>query len=133
MITIWVLGVTMIFMFVGWFAVTMWTGSSERRQLAAAADQAAQAGATALDTDAFRGSGVRQLAPELAEQRALASLAEQDIDDLLTGYEVDATVGQVTVILEGEVDIGLLRIFDVDDDPIEVRVTAVGYPRGDAP
>ena len=54
MITLWMLGVTLIVMFVGWFSVTMWTGSSQRRQLAAAADQAAQAGATALDADAFR-------------------------------------------------------------------------------
>ena len=51
MITLWLLGVTLIVMFVGWFSVTMWTGSSQRRQLAAAADQAAQAGATALDVD----------------------------------------------------------------------------------
>ena len=86
MITLWLLGVTLIVMFVGWFSVTMWTGSSQRRQLAAAADQAAQAGATALDVDAFRQSGVRQLDPALAEQRALGSLAEQGIDDLLTGY-----------------------------------------------
>ena len=91
MLTIWMLGVTLIIMFVGWFSVTMWTGSRQRRQLAAAADQAAQAGATALDVTAFRSSGVRQLDPGLAEQRAEGSLAEQDIDDLLTGYEIEAT------------------------------------------
>jgi hypothetical protein len=130
MITIWILGVTLIVMFVGWFAVSMWSGSSERRQLAAAADQAAQAGATALDVTAFRSSGVRQLDPNLAQERALASLAEQGVEDLLTDYEVTADSAQVVVVLNGEIDIGLLRIFDVDDDPIPVHVTAVGYPRG---
>ena len=48
-ITLLMIGSTMIVMFVGWLAFTMWNGSNERRQLAAAADQAAQAGATALD------------------------------------------------------------------------------------
>lgn len=132
-ITVWILGVTLIVMFVGWFSVTLWTGSSQRRQLAAAADQAAQAGATALDVAAFRSSGVRQLDPGIAEERARASLAEQEVDELLTGYDVAATPGQVVVVLEGEVDVGLLRIFDVDDEPIPVRVRAVGYPRGEGP
>ena len=53
-ITLLMIGSTMIVMFVGWIAFTMWNGSNERRQLAAAADQAAQAGATALDAAAFR-------------------------------------------------------------------------------
>ena len=57
------IGSTMIVMFVGWIAFTMWNGSNERRQLAAAADQAAQAGATALDPAAFRATGARQLDP----------------------------------------------------------------------
>ena len=57
----------------------------------------------------------------------------QDIDDLLTGYQIDATASQIVVVLEGEVDVGLLRIFDVDDDPIQVRVTAVGYPHEEMP
>ena len=132
-ITLLMIGATLIVMFVGWLAFTLWAGSSERRQLASAADQAAQAGATALDVDVFRQSGIRQLAPGLAEQRAFDSLTSQGVDDLLTSYQISADTGQVTVILEGEIDIGLLRIFDVNDDPIEVRVTAVGFPHGGAP
>ena len=132
-ITLWVLGVTLIVMFVGWFSVTLWTGSDQRRQLAAAADQAAQAGATALDTNAFRATGTRQLDPTLARHRALASLAEQDIDQQLTGYRVDATTSQVTVTLDGQVDIGLLRIFDSGEGSIAVHVTATGYPQGATP
>ena len=116
-ITLLMIGATMIVMFVGWIAFTMWNGSNERRQLAAAADQAAQAGATALDAAAFRASGARQLDPAAAEQRALASLADQDIDDMLTDYSVNATADQIVVVLEGQVDIGLLRIFDVNSGP----------------
>ena len=133
MITLWVLGMTLIVMFIGWFSVTLWTGADQRRQLAAAADQAAQAGATALDISTFRSSGVRQLDPAIARDRALASLAEQDIGELLTDYRVDASSSQVVVVLDGEVDVGLLRIFDVGDDTIAVHVTAVGYPQGAVP
>ena len=132
-ITLLMLGSTMIVMFVGWLAFTMWNGSNERRQLAAAADQAAQAGATALDPAAFRASGARQLDPSAAEQRALDNLAEQGIDDMLTDYSVNATADQIVVVLEGEVDIGLLRIFDVNSGPIEVRVTAIGIPSEETP
>lgn len=132
-ITLLMIGATLIVMFVGWLAFTLWAGSSERRQLASAADQAAQAGATALDVDAFRRSGSRQLAPGLAEQRALESLTSQGVGDLLTSYQITADTAQITVVLEGEIDIGLLRIFDVDDDPIEVQVRAVGYPQGGTP
>jgi Flp pilus assembly protein TadG len=132
-VTLLMIGATMIVMFVGWIAFTMWNGSNERRQLAAAADQAAQAGATALDAAAFRATGARQLDPALAEQRASESLTLQGVSGLLTSYQISADTGRVTVTLEGEIDIGLLRIFDVDDDPIEVRVTAIGYPQGGAP
>jgi len=132
-ITLLMIGATLIVMFVGWLAFTLWAGASERRQLASAADQAAQAGATALNVTVFRQSGTRQLAPDLAEQRALDSLTSQGVDDLLTSYRISADTAQVTVILEGEIDIGLLRIFDLNDDPIQVRVTAVGYPQGGAP
>jgi Flp pilus assembly protein TadG len=132
-VTLLMIGATMIVMFVGWIAFTMWNGSNERRQLAAAADQAAQAGATALDVTAFRATGVRQLDPAAAEQRAIASLADQDIEDKLTDYAVNATAGQIVVALEGQVDVGLLRIFHVNGGPIEVRVTAVGIPSQEAP
>ena len=94
-ITLLMIGSTMIVMFVGWIAFTMWNGSNERRHLAAAADQAAQAGATALDPAAFRASGARQLDPSAAEQRALDNLAEQGIDDMLTDYSVNATADQI--------------------------------------
>lgn len=132
-ITLWVLGVTLVVMFVGWFSVTLWTGSDQRRQLAAAADQAAQAGATALDTATFRTSGVRQLDPAAARERAIASLAEQHIDRLLTDYRVDASTTQVTVTLDGVVDIGFLRIFDSGDGSVAVHVSATGYPQGATP
>jgi hypothetical protein len=132
-VTLLMIGATMIVMFVGWIAFTMWNGSNERRQLAAAADQAAQAGATALDAAAFRATGARQLDPAAAEQRAIASLADQDIEDKLTDYSVNATADQIVVVLEGQVDIGLLRIFDVNSGPIEVRVTAVGIPSEEVP
>jgi hypothetical protein len=132
-VTLLMIGATMIVMFVGWIAFTMWNGSNERRQLAAAADQAAQAGATALDVTAFRATGARQLDPAAAEQRAIASLADQGIEDKLTNYAVDATADQIVVVLEGQVDIGLLRIFDVNNGPIEVRVTAVGIPSEEVP
>jgi Flp pilus assembly protein TadG len=130
MVVLWTLGMVLVVMFVGWLSFDLWAAFSERRQLAAAADQAAQAGATALDVDAFRAGGVQQLDPALAETRAEESLGGQDVDGL-TGYEIDATTAQVVVVLRGEVDLGLLRIFDVDGPPLQVEVTAIGVPQGE--
>ena len=132
-VTLLMIGVTMIVMFVGWFSFTMWNGSNERRQLAAAADQAAQAGATALDAAAFRASGVRQLDPAAAEQRAIASLADQDIEDMLTDYSINATADQIVVVLEGQVDVGLLRIFDVNRGPDRSPCHRRRHPPEEAP
>jgi uncharacterized protein (DUF849 family) len=74
--------------------------------LASAADQAAQAGATALDVDVFRTTGVRQLDPGLAERRALDALASQNLDRI-TGVSINATTQQVVVVVEADVELGV--------------------------
>jgi Flp pilus assembly protein TadG len=118
----------LVVLFIGWLSIGLWTAYAERRQLAAAADQAAQAGATALDTTTFRTSGVRTLQPDLAETRAWTSLEEQDLGEI-TAAVVNATTDQITVVLESDVDNGLLSLFGGDNEPLHVRVLAIARPR----
>jgi Flp pilus assembly protein TadG len=125
-ITVWTIGMMLAVMFFGWLALSLWTAFAERRELASAADQAAQAGATALDVDVFRTTGVRQLDPGLAEQRAFETLAAQSLGPI-AGYTIQATTQQVVVVVEVDVDLGLLSA--LDDEPLRVTVTAVGVAR----
>ena len=131
-ITIWVLGLVMIVGFFGWMSIDLYSAFSERRELASAADQAAQAGATALDADAWRSSGIRQLDPDRAEQLALQNLGQQNLGPL-SNATVTATAEKVTVVLEADVASGLISIFGGGDDPLTVTVTATGTPRQDNP
>jgi hypothetical protein len=126
-VTVWTLGVILIVCFLGAISFDLWSGFATRRDYAGAADQAAQAGANALDESLFRSTGERKLDPERAETLAHESLAAQDLDNV-TGLVIDATADQVVVELTTDVDVGLLRFFG-GGDPLVVHVRAVGQPR----
>lgn len=130
-VTIWTLGMALVVMFVGAISLGLWSGFAERRELAGAADQAAQAGANALDEGHFRTTGDRRLDPDLAEALAAESLSGQQLAGL-SAVIIAADAQQVVVELTADVDTGLLRIFG-DGDPLVVHVRAVGQPREDNP
>jgi len=130
-VTVWTLGMVLVVMFLGAISFDLWSGFSTRRNLAAAADQSAQAGANALDEVLFRTTGERQLDPDRAEALADQSLDAQDLDGL-TSVVVDADTDRVVVELTADVDVGLLRIFG-GGDPLVVHVRAVGQPREATP
>lgn len=130
-VTIWTLGMVLVVMFVGAISLGLWSGFAERRELAGAADQAAQAGANALDEGHFRTTGERRLDPDLAEALAAESLSGQQLAGL-SAVNIAADAQQVVVELTADVDTGLLRIFG-DGDPLVVHVRAVGQPREDNP
>jgi Flp pilus assembly protein TadG len=130
-ITVWILGMVLIVMFVGAISFDLWSGFATRREFAGAADQAAQAGANALDETLFRSTGERKLDPSRAEALAQENLAAQNLDGV-TSVGIDADVDQVIVELTADVDVGLLRIFG-GGDPLVVRVRSVGQPREATP
>ena len=126
-VTVWTLGMVLIVLLLGALSFDLWSGFGTRRDYAGAADQAAQAGANALDTARFRSTGERKLDPERAEQLAAENLATHGLANV-TGVEIEATADEVVVEVTGDVDVGLLRIFG-GGDPLVVHVRAVGQPR----
>ena len=76
-ITLWLLGLCLMLFLLGGISLDLWRAFSERRSLAATADAAAVAGASALDEAAYRNSGAVRLVPVDAQRRARASLADQ--------------------------------------------------------
>jgi Flp pilus assembly protein TadG len=124
-ITMWMLGLCVMLFLLGGISLDLWRAFSERRSLAATADAAAVAGASALDEAAYRSSGVVRLAPADAQRRAEASLAEQLDRQALRNTRIVASESEVTVTVGGSVDFSLLQIVAPGDEfAITVRATA---------
>jgi len=126
-ITLWILGLCLMMFLLGGISLDLWRSFSERRALAATADAAALAGASAIDEDRYRQSGDLVLVPALAEELARASVSRQLDTRSLRAVEVEATADVVTVVARGRVGLTLLNLLDTAD--LEVRVTATATPR----
>jgi Flp pilus assembly protein TadG len=127
-ITIWMLGLCVMMLLLGGLSLDLWRAFSERRALASATDAAAVAGASAIDIDAFRDTNTVRLDPQVATERAHASLADQLDLDSLGGVRVRADRNRVVVETRGRVGFTLLNLVGSGSD-FEVRVQAVAEPR----
>ena len=125
--TIWILGLCVCVLFFGGIGLDLWRVIELRRSLAASADAAATAGATALDEAALR-RGDTLLLPGTAEDRAARQLDLAPDAERITSARIDATPTQVDVEVVGRVEFSLLAIF-VRDDPVEVHAHATAEPR----
>lgn len=147
-VTPWVLGLTVLLLFMSMMVVDLAGAVSDRRVLAAMADAAAAAGASGIDEGRVRtdgGVGLPQsptgpdqarsgpahpaLTLQLVRRRAEDSINAQSATDraLLTHPPDIAVVeGQVVVRLRGRGRIGILGAVSGDAD---LQVTAVARPR----
>ena len=126
-ITLWLLGCCVMVLALGGLGVDLGRGFSERRALHAAADAAALAGAGAIDEVEYRATGRLVLVPALAEAAARDHLAHQDDTRSLRAVQVFADTDHVEVLVDGEVDLSLLRL--LAREPMRVRVRATAVPR----
>jgi Flp pilus assembly protein TadG len=124
-ITLWMLGLCLMLFLLGGISLDLWRAFSERRSLAASADAAAVAGASALDEAAYRNSGAVRLVPSDARRRARASLADQLDRRALRDARVEATEDAVMITVGGSVNFSLLQIASPGDEfAITVHATA---------
>ena len=129
-ITIWALGLSMLLFAVGFLSLDLWSGFTARSQAAAIADSAAIAGATALDTDAWR-SGQVALDPAAAGARAVAAAVGHPAwNDTMTVTASADTVG-VTVAVTRTIPFRFVAGF-VPDQAIDITVTGYAQP-GESP
>jgi Flp pilus assembly protein TadG len=124
-VTLFLLGLCLMMLALGGVSLDLWRSFSARRALAAAADAAALAGASMIDEDRYRRTGVLALVPERAADRARASMAAQLDQGTRTSSRVRATTEYVTVVVEGSVEFTLLGLLGTGDFGIEVASTAV--------
>ncbi len=125
-ITLWCLGLCILILSIGAVTIDVWRTFSARRALASTADAAAQAGANGIDVAHFRATGEVRLDPARAEQLADITIAHQQDTPGITSAETFADTERITVVVEGQVNLGLLGLFA--DGPLEITVTAFGSP-----
>ena len=127
-VVVWILGLSIGLMFLGGLSLDVWRAFTERRVLAGMADGAVVAGATAIDEDAWRTTGVIQLDGNLAADRADGYLSDHPAWDPTIVETINAGPGGIEVILEKEVEFTLLRILIDSEDRFDVSVNAFAAP-----
>ena len=127
-ITLWMLGLCLMLFLLGGISLDLWRAFSERRSLAATADAAAVAGASALDEAAYRSTGVVRLEPADARRRARASLADQLDRRALRDARIEASEDTVMVTVGGSVDFSLLQVV-APGDKFAITVHATARPQ----
>lgn len=130
MVVLWLLGVAALILMLGGLSIDLWSVFSERRALVGAADAAAFAGASGIDVDAYRADGTVVLASDVAEALAAATLARQDDAGMLSAAPIIAVAPErITVVLEGRVNLTLLRLLAPHTEALDLRVTSTAEPR----
>jgi hypothetical protein len=125
-ITLWVLGLCVAVLTLGALALDLGRAVSARRAWGAAADAAALAGAGGIDVDRYRRDGTVTLEPALAVARAREAFAREPAAGRAhLGVVVDD--GVVRVVVEGQVDLTLLRLVR-GGASFTVRASAVARP-----
>lgn len=127
-VALWLLGLCVVLLFVGGLSLDLWRVFGERRALAGAVDAAAVAGASGVDVDHLRSTGVLLLDPPLARALAEANLAAQTGVPALRHVRVDASPAGITVEATAHVELTLTTVL-LDPDPLTVRVTSTAEPQ----
>jgi len=110
-ITLWVLGLTIIVLFLGGISLDLWRAFEAREDLAAMADSAANAGASEVDGAVYRDTGMLELDGMAAAAAANANLNAQQDSEKITDRTITTNGAVLTVRLESEVGFTLLQIF----------------------
>lgn len=126
-VTLWVLGLCVSTLFLGGLGLDLWRAVAVRRDLSAAVDAAATAGANGLDEGALR-AGALRLDAARAQAFARDVLAREGRRTRFASTRVDVSGNVVTVTAEATVDLSLLDVF-VDGPPLRVRAVAAAEPR----
>jgi hypothetical protein len=130
-IVLWCLFLALLLLPLGGLSIDLWHGIGVQRQLQAAAQDAAVAGASGIDVQLYRTQGCIVLDPYVAVPLAQANLASQAGLGPLAGEEIVLSPDgeDISVTLREEVHLTLLSLVE-GDKPFVVAATASSGPRG---
>ena len=126
-VTIWILGLCLLVLTLGGLSLDMWRGISERRALYHTASAGALAGASGIDTELWRRTGILALEPALAEELALAAVSSQPRSGELSELWVDVGETAVEVQVARPLEFTLLRLVGLEQ--MTVRAWAEAEPQ----
>lgn len=127
--TLWVLGLSLLLLLFGGLALDFWRGLALQRELAAVADSAAVAAASGIDEEIYRGTGELLLDPSRSTSLAAQSVGFQSLDGVTFEVTLSPDRSDVTVVVVGRLELGLLGVFVDQSEPLTVRATATAVPR----
>jgi Flp pilus assembly protein TadG len=120
-VTAWLLVLPLLLLLLGGIGLDLWAALAERGRIAAIADDAAAAGATAIDPGSVQAAEqVIALDPALAVERALVAVDTHPGARAVTSRHATASDAIVSVTVEGELAFLLLRLVGADTAPISV-------------
>jgi Flp pilus assembly protein TadG len=135
-------GLAAFFLLIGFAVIDYWSTLSVDRNLQAIAQDAANAGASGIDINAYRDSGVVQLDPATATSLALADLRSEPPSELppevleaactastsptegAACFTIDVTGSSITVVLHEDVASIVLVVAGHRGLPITVSATS---------
>ena len=131
---LWCLFLAMMLLPLGGLSVDLWHGITVQRQLQAAAEDAAVAGASGIDVQRYRATGCIALDPAAAETLAQENLSAQSGLGTLAGTDIQVgSDGEtISVALREDVHLTLLALVE-GNRPLVVAATATSAPRGSLP
>ena len=127
-VMMWMLGLSMLLLLFGGLAIDFWRGLALQRELAAVADSAAIAAASGIDEEHYRLTGEVVLEPARAGALGSTSIALQDVGLSDQSIATASDGSSVTVIVTGELELGLLGVFVDQSEPLVVRARATAQP-----
>ena len=130
-VIVWCLLLAVMLLPLGGLSIDLWHGIAVQRQLQAAAEDAAAAGASGINTSTYRASGCLVLDPATAVPLARANLAAQTGLGPLSGADVEISPGgnEITVALAEDVHLTLLSWVE-GGRSLVVTATASSQPTG---
>ncbi len=127
-VTLWALGLSILLLGFGGLVVDFWRALALQRELAAVADSMAVAAASGVDEEHYRSTGEVLIDPDRAVDLGGRYAGEQDVVLTALSITTAADGSEVTVLVEGELELGLIGILMPDPEPLTVRATAVAEP-----
>lgn len=125
-VTVWLMMLPLLLLTIAGITTDLWAALSTRGLITAIADDAAAAGATAVDIGHWRTDGRLRLVPDAAAAAARQAVVRHPDAAMLHDVQVNATDEAVQVQVEGIHDFALLPL--VGADHAVVRATARAAP-----
>jgi Flp pilus assembly protein TadG len=127
-VTFWTLGLSVLLLVFGGLAIDFWRALALQRELAAIADSVAVAAASGIDEGHYRATGEVIIDTSRAAALGAAYAGSQDAELVDMRVETVSDGSSVSVLVVGELELGLMGVFVDQREPLTVNARATAFP-----